>query len=390
MKIDKSNPLHWFFLMLFSINVVLAVLIRKFVSSNGNVLLYGHKFNGNLAAIYRESKRYRELNLSYLTMDYFYYRKLRREGVSVVWAGSPLALKLLITARVLISDHGLHPLVLLLDHSSLKFIDVWHGIPFKGFDEDDFRVQHRYDEVWVTSSFIADMYENKFGFERDKLKPIGYARTDILVNTKEVDKNELMRAYNIPVSNRKVVLYAATWKQDDSSRSQYPFNMREEEFLTELSHLAETYNCIFLIRSHLNDSATSMGKFGNVFPVSAACYPDTERLLLLCDLLIYDWSSIAFDYLLLGKGAIYLDVSPPFKKGFSLDGSYRYGDRASDLNELRSGIAKNIGGSAESVAVTRGCRERILGLVYEGFADGAASARACDNLVENYIRHYHE
>ena len=94
-------------------------------------------------------------------MDYPYYRQLKSQGISVVWAGSPQALMLLVKAKALISDHGLHSLVLLLDYSSLKFIDVWHGIPFKGFDKDDFKVHHRYDEIWVASEFMADLYEKK-------------------------------------------------------------------------------------------------------------------------------------------------------------------------------------------------------------------------------------
>ena len=182
MKVDKRNPWHWLWLGLMTFNALLAVLLRRFIASNNQVVLYGHKLNGNLGAIYRESLKYDELSLTYLTMDYPYYRQLKRQGISVVWAGSPQALKLIVRAKALISDHGLHSLVLLLDYSSLRFIDVWHGIPFKGFDKDDFKVQHRYDEIWVASEFMADLYEKKFGFKRQKLKATGYARTDVLVS----------------------------------------------------------------------------------------------------------------------------------------------------------------------------------------------------------------
>ena len=318
MKVDKRNPWHWLWLGLMTFNALLAVLLRRFIASNNQVVLYGHKLNGNLGAIYRESLKYDELSLTYLTMDYPYYRQLKRQGISVVWAGSPQALKLIVRAKALISDHGLHSLVLLLDYSSLRFIDVWHGIPFKGFDKDDFKVQHRYDEIWVASEFMADLYEKKFGFKRQKLKATGYARTDVLVNPGKISRDELMREYDIPVTDRKVILYAPTWKQDDAERSLYPFGMVETEFLRELSQVAEEHSCIFLIRMHMNASQGSK-QSENIYAVPADKYPNTERLLLLTDILIYDWSSIVFDFLLLDRPAIYLDVPPPFRKGFSLD-----------------------------------------------------------------------
>ena len=380
MKVDKRNPWHWLWLGLMTFNALLAVLLRRFIASNNQVVLYGHKLNGNLAAIYRESLSYKELSLIYLTMDYRYYRQLKNEGVSVVWAGSPQGLMLLVKAKALISDHGLHSLVLLLDYSSLKFIDVWHGIPFKGFDKDDFKVQHRYDEIWVASNFMADVYEKKFGFKRQKLKAIGYARTDLLVNLGTISRAELMREYDIPITDNKVILYAPTWKQDDAGRSLYPFGMVEAEFLRELSRMAEEQNCIFLIRMHLNASSERSERFDNVYAVSADKYPNTERLLLLSDILIYDWSSIAFDFLLLDRPAIYFDVAPPFRKGFSLGENYRYGEAVKDFAEFKLAIAKAVETSEIGLLRIDGQRKQTKTLVYECYADGLSSARSCQEI----------
>ncbi|WP_339675120.1 CDP-glycerol glycerophosphotransferase family protein [uncultured Zhongshania sp.] len=380
MKVDKRNPWHWLWLGLMTFNALLAVLLRRFIASNNQVVLYGHKLNGNLGAIYRESLKYDELSLTYLTMDYPYYRQLKRQGISVVWAGSPQALKLIVRAKALISDHGLHSLVLLLDYSSLRFIDVWHGIPFKGFDKDDFKVQHRYDEIWVASEFMADLYEKKFGFKRQKLKATGYARTDVLVNPGKISRDELMREYDIPVTDRKVILYAPTWKQDDAERSLYPFGMVETEFLRELSQVAEEHSCIFLIRMHMNASQGSK-QSENIYAVPADKYPNTERLLLLTDILIYDWSSIVFDFLLLDRPAIYLDVPPPFRKGFSLDGSYRYGEAVKDLAEFKLVIAESVETLEAGLPSIDEQRETIKTLVYQHYADGSSSDRACQEVL---------
>lgn len=381
MKVDKRNLWHWLWLGVLTLNTLLAVVLRRFLKNSNQVVLYGHKLNGNLGAIYRESLKYNELSLTYLTMDYPYYRQLKSQGISVVWAGSPQALMLLVKAKALISDHGLHSLVLLLDYSSLRFIDVWHGIPFKGFDKDDFKVQHRYHEIWVASEFMADLYENKFGFEREKLKAIGYARTDVLVNPEKISRAVLMREYDIPVTDRKVILYAPTWKQDDAGRGLYPFGMVETDFLRELSQVAEEHSCIFLIRMHLNASSQGSKQSENIYAVPADKYPDTERLLLISDILIYDWSSIAFDFLLLDRPAIYLDVPSPFRKGFSLDGSYRYGEAVKELVEFKLVIAKAVETLKAGLPSIDEQRERIKTLVYEHYADGSSSTRSCQETL---------
>lgn len=390
MKINKRNPWHWLWLGLLTLNTMLALVMRRFISGDNRVVLYGHKLNGNLAAIYRESLDYNELRLTYLTMDYSYYRQLKGEGVSVAWAGGLHALTLLVRAKALISDHGLHSLVLLLDFSSLKCIDVWHGIPFKGFDEEDFKVLHRYDEIWVASKFMADIYEEKFGFQRERLKALGYARTDVLVNQREVGRADLLREYDIPVSNKKVILYAPTWKQDHAGRSLYPFGMVESDFLNALSQMAVEHSCLFLIRMHLNSPLEHNCKNENVHAVPADKYPDTERLLILSDVLVYDWSSIVFDFLLLGRPAIYLDVPPPFKKGLSLGDNYRYGEGVADLVGLRSAVAKALKVAKLEAPYVDEHRDHVKALVYERYADGSSSARACQEIIRDCMGSSHE
>lgn len=380
MKIDKRKPLHWQWLCLFSAITFLSLLVRPFFRSKAEIVLYGHKLNGNLKAIYKESKKHEGLNPYYLSMDYDYCKELSECGVRVVWGGSWYAILLLARSRIIISDHGLHCLILLLKFTSIKFIDVWHGIPFKGFDKDDFKVQRQYHEVWVTSPHLAALYKEKFGFQQEKIKTLGYARTDMLVNSYQIDRTNLLQSYNIPGRAKKIVLYAPTWAQDKITRSLYPFGLTENEFLRGLSCLAEDQNCIFLIRMHLN-SPSDVGDYNNIYAVPADRYPDTERLLLLSDVLIYDWSSIAFDFILLKRPAIYLDVAAPFKKGFSLDASYRYGMGVSDWVELKSTIKAALAALGQCEQENDRHREKIMSEVYGVYADGAAGERACQNLI---------
>lgn len=381
MKVDKGNPLHWLWLSLFSINTLLSLLIRPFVKSPTKVVLYGHKLNGNLKAIYQESENHKDLNPYYLSMDYRNYKELKNDGVRVIWGGSIKAISVLANTKIIVSDHGLHCLIILLKCTGIKFVDVWHGIPFKGFDKNDFKLQRQYDEVWVTSPYLAKLYEEKFGFQKEKLKIIGYARTDKLVRKNDQGLDALRDQLGLQSNKRPVVIFAPTWAQDENNRSIYPFGCSEKEFYKLLDAIALECDCIFLIRKHVNSNGTLYKESARIIDAASDKYADTEQLLLLSDVLIYDWSSIAFDYLLLNRPAIYLDVLPPFKNGFTLDGSYRYGLVASSLNELEDAVA----GAVDYYESLAGCisdsRENTLKSVYGKYADGNASKRGCFRLI---------
>lgn len=382
MKVDKRKPLHWLWLGLFSLNTLLSLIFRFFVRSPREVVLYGHKLNGNLKAIYRESDNHKELNPYYFSMDYYYCSELKKSGVNVVWGGSWQAIVLLARTKIIVSDHGLHCLVILLKYTKIKFIDVWHGIPFKGFDKDDFKVQRQYDEVWVTSPFMADLYQNKYEFQREKLKVVGYARTDKLINPCGEDVSELQEKLLLPRDKTPVVLFAPTWAQDVSGRNIYPFECSESEFYKFLNAIAKECKCIFLMRRHINSKADVECKYSSVKEVSFDQYTDTEMLLLIADVLVYDWSSIAFDFLLLNRPAIYLDVLPPFKKGFSLGEDYRYGVEAKDLSELRNNIIMAINAPDELINDEMEHRSMVYSDAYADYADGKVSLRASELLVK--------
>lgn len=296
MKIDRRNPWHWVLLSLFGANVLLALLLRPFVRKDGRkVLLYGHKLNGNLLALYLESDAGDTgLELEFLTMDPLYWREIRRQGIRTALAISPRAAWLLARVDALVTDHGLHAMAPLPKLTNIRFYDVWHGIPFKGFDSADFRTQHQYCETWVTSPHLKRLYVDTFGFRNDQVVVTGYARTDRLVNATE-SSEQVRQQLSLP-ADRKLVLFAPTWTQDSQGRSVFPFGLDEAQFMGQLSTFAEHHDCSILLRSHLNTPLSSTTEYPHVYVLSSRTHPDTEQILLASDVLVCDWSSIAFDF----------------------------------------------------------------------------------------------
>ena len=269
----------------------------------------------------------------------------------------------------------------MLTLSNVKFFDVWHGIPFKGFDAEDFRVQHRYDEIWVASPLHERLYLERYGFEREKVKVTGYARTDRLVTCAETE-DELLRRFALEATRgRKRVLFAPTWKQDAAGRSGFPFGAEAPAFFAGLEAVCQRTNAVLLFRAHLNSAeGRDLAAAGNVIAVPFADHPDTEGLLQLSDVLVCDWSSIAFDYLLLDRPTIFLDVPSPFAKGFSLGPEYRFGAIAPDMPTLLDRLERALSDPADYHWEFSVRHADIRERVYAEFADGHAAERCVARL----------
>lgn len=385
MKIDRRNPLHWWCLAVSGLWVLLAIAVRPVIrmfTRRRRVLLYGHKLGGNLLALYRHlrTNHRHEFEVAFLTLDSGYHRELSAKSEAVVLATSPRALAWLASADALVSDHGLHALQPLLYFSNLRFFDVWHGIPFKGFDRDDFRVQHRYDEIWVASESQRDLYVERFGFRPESVRATGYARTDCLVK-RSIDIDAMKKGLGIdPATCGKLILFAPTWQQDDRDRNLFPFGLQAETFLHGLSQAAEEASATILLRQHLNSGLGVSTGMRRIVHVPYARFPDTEAILLASDILICDWSSIAFDFLLLDRPAFFLDVPAPFRKGFSLGPEFRYGTVVGDLPELLARLAEALVEPRLYWEVNRMRHAKVRQDVYGSCADGCAAERCAERL----------
>ncbi|RLA45379.1 MAG: CDP-glycerol--glycerophosphate glycerophosphotransferase [Gammaproteobacteria bacterium] len=381
MKIDKRNPHHWLLLLQQSLYTLVAICARYVTRKPTKrlVVLYGHQLSGNLKALYDEWQltRTEDFDCYFLSLDAQYSQKLRAEGVNVLQCSKLRDMLRVGRCDAIITDHGLHAMGPLVRLTNILFIDVWHGIPFKGFTEETFRVQHRYNEVWVSSPLLKTIYQDKFGFNPQIVRDLGYARADKLFLNKAPD-SPIRDRVSIPPDN-KIVLYAPTWQQEDKDRELFPFDESQDSFIQLISDTCNKHSATLIIRSHLN---AKIGKqmYDNVVYCSQKNFPDSEGLLREADILICDWSSIAFDYLALNRPTIFLDVEPPFKNGFSLGKEYRFGKVASDMKALEV-ILDGVLEKPEAYSSEQGeVHNAIAGKVYGNNRDGLAASRQLDRL----------
>ena len=386
MKINKAQPSHWLWLLLFFGQSLLGLILRALGKRNDSqaIVLYGHKLNGNLLALHRamlaehEGESFRPV---FLSMDRDYCKQLIAGGIDARWACGFACAELLAKSSALISDHGLHsmqPFVEAYRYHGMRFFDVWHGIPFKGFDADDFRLQHGYDETWVASDLCRRLYTEQFGFDPSRVVATGYPRTDQLVQP-AADTRALRAALGLPVYGR-LILFAPTWAQDAAGRNLYPFGCEDDTFLDALATVARRHGAGVILRTHLNSGNVTWHGHANVHALPGSYYPDAEAILLASDILVCDWSSIAFDFLLLGRPTFFLDVEAPFQKGFSLGPEYRFGEVVSGLQVLADALDRALA-EPDTYWRAHGTRHaRVRHEVYGTLADGRAAVRCLARL----------
>ena len=384
MKIDKRNPAHWLALLAFFGMAALGWLWRFVVPRRDSlVVLYGHKLNGNLLALHRYMQANPDCGFHpvYLSMDRSYLAELRDQGVDCCWASGFACVGLLARAKALISDHGLHslqPWLAAYQRLGLKFFDVWHGMSTMEYRPEETVVRQKYDEIWVASKLYREVYSSRFGFDRHKVVVTGHARSDQLVD-KTCDQDEIRKRFELP-SGQKLILFAPTWKQKMKSRSIYPFGCEETKFLSELSELAVRCNVGFVIREHLNSGGSAHAEGAGVYSLPAHRFPDTEAILMACDVLVCDWSTIAFDWLLLDRPALFLDVEPPYPLGRFLGPEFRFGAVVRSIPEFIQTLSMVL--SDDRCYWTR-CASRHQAAkdkFYGGMADGGAAARCIQRL----------
>jgi CDP-glycerol glycerophosphotransferase len=380
MKMNWRSPAHILWLLLSAISVLIALpfsMLPRRVGGRGRIILTGHKLNGNLWAFYQFLQGQNEFSCAFLTMDFRYYRELRSRHETVLFLGNPMHAIAVAGAGIAISDHGPGLLRPLAVAGQLKLADVWHGVPFKGYSAASFTHVHAVHEVWVTSPYVANIYATRFGFREAQVRQTGYARTDALVND-DFDRAAILKRLGIEDRYDAIVTFAPTWKQDDIDRDIFPFGLSGDEFFAGLNSLGDKRNVLFMFRAHLNDESSQICELGNIIARSYSDHVIAEETLAITDILVTDWSSIAFDFLVTRRPTIFLDVPPPFNEGFTFDASYRAGPIAGSYAELLQRIESFVD-EPESFLANFGTQvESVHRDVYGETADG----RSCERYLE--------
>ena len=214
----------------------------------------------------------------------------------------------------------------IIDHMThgAKIIQLWHGIPLKSIGMVQALTEHQnmsqerqswirfgysgYEAVLSTSDYVAKNIFNQV-FETKKFLNFGYPRNDVLLRpTVKLDKLDMI---NVPrkllsrlqqhrKSGGKVIAYMPTFR-DYNAKGELTGSQNAGRYLdiSALDRFGQQNNVLFMLKYHpyVKDIPDNLPEHCIFCPHWADAYP----LLRFTDILLTDYSSVYFDYLLLNR-----------------------------------------------------------------------------------------
>lgn len=179
-----------------------------------------------------------------------------------------------------------------------KYLNTWHGIALKYIGNDvagrnDFNFD-TVDHLCVCGDYDERVYKSAFRAKESSYLRVGLPRNEELWNVTDEKKAEMRRKLVIPI-DKKVILYAPTWRESTDGGKSYEIKppIHFDEWKKELG---DEY--VVLFRAH-HQTTKVLGVQYNEFVREASSYPAVNDLMIAADILITDYSAIAFDYSIL-------------------------------------------------------------------------------------------
>ncbi|GAF65685.1 putative glycosyltransferase [Bacillus sp. TS-2] len=220
----------------------------------------------------------------------------------------------LITSYVVVATHDYR-----CDENQLN-IQLWHGIPLKGISymsqypnqnaESNHKAWSKLNYIGTSSQTASTLLNSCYGVSGEKYKLLGYPRNDLMLE--EDSRGKLERVSNMDLENKEIIFYLPTYRENVFGEC----NGTSEELLShlgkdELDHLnafLEQNKLVLFMKLHPEQQ-----NIDQEYPFIRMIYEedlenaaiDLYELIGASDLLITDYSSVFFDYLLLNKPLIF-------------------------------------------------------------------------------------
>ena len=258
-------------------------------------------------------------------------------------------------ANVVIQDQGdcIEPLQFL--GKDQKNIQMWHGIPLKRLNQ---LVGMKYDWMISTSDFVNETSLGNVILAKN-YSGLGYPRNDLLL--KEHDELDLClcdsKLYELAKesfgSDKKVIVYMPTHRESATSIGSATPPLLHLDLLS-LNKFCSQNDIIFILKLHpfvmqFQENFAPPEGFSSVLFHNAVS--DIYPLLKYTDLLITDYSSIYFDFLLLDRPIIFYNYD--YDEYSSNMGGFVYdyyentpGIKVSTQDHMQGAIVESLRGDA--------------------------------------------
>ncbi len=204
-------------------------------------------------------------------------------------------------------------------------INLGHGIPLKkvgiltprnqSISKAEIMMRRSVDYYIVTSEIERYVRSACFYVHAKSFAVTGFPRNDAMykrLNKEKEIRAELKQLLKTDIYFSKVLLYAPTHRDEEGAARFFPFSDYKEK---ELNDFLEENELLVLLRTHSDENAFGRNKdsAGNnvqnnprIFCVPHSILMDVNEILPGVDVLLTDYSSIYFDYLLCDKPVVFI------------------------------------------------------------------------------------
>ncbi|MFA6779423.1 MAG: CDP-glycerol glycerophosphotransferase family protein [Paludibacteraceae bacterium] len=283
----------------------------------------GQNYSDNTKFVYEYVLSNREnIKVVWITENIQVYDDLRGKGMPVCLSDSFEGKKMCMKAGFVFLSSGVGDVCMKYINGA-KQVWLWHGMPLKKIEADipkkistfkrfkteirrifvPYELNRTYDFLLSSSDFFSPMIASAFKSDISKVHVLGSPRNDIFFvsGKKSLYVQDIDMKFNSPIK----LLYMPTFR--DANRS-LNFFENFDFSIDVFKNVLKKNNMVFLYKGHFYEENSDLNK--NLFSydrfsvVNSNVNVDTYQLLNEVDVLVTDYSSVYFDFILTKKPVI--------------------------------------------------------------------------------------
>jgi len=281
---------------------------------------HGHRYSDNSRSLFLYVKKnHPEIKPIWLTRNKKVVEQVRADGGIAFLANSRQGIwHSLIAKNIFVScvKNDVNPLFI----NGANWIQLWHGSPAKKIGRDDkfsnansffqkgivdnffpFASEYNYHKIVSNASFFSPILASAFGVPQDRIIETGSPRNDVFKSLIENPFNTNLRD---KFPNCKILYYLPTFRGTKAVNSIFGLADYDPK---KVDTFLEQQNLVLVSKAHYIDNKidkidTTQERLVHLADEDVI---DINEMLKDADLLITDYSSIYFDYLLTEKPVIF-------------------------------------------------------------------------------------